>query len=247
MQTRPHVYRDSAAWEAQETMCMALVTLLLASLLAPPLALADAQIFCKVFALCWYESPGFHITVADKETGQPLAEVHALAVWLHYGGWGQKPALMALEAVSGSDGVLTFPGWGPLQGSQTGLVPARDPAIGLFKPGFRTLLIYNAGRPPGIKDTTRVRPFWRDGKVFELEPFRGTSEQWVEQLRQAAFNTEISAVSQYHSESIRDVYLSRWRRVKAEVEKLPQRQKEVEQLLWSLEGNIKVIAGGSTR
>src|SRR5262249_16958485 len=122
----------------------------------------QANLLCRWFSYCVYESPAFRITVVDKETGQPVADVHAMAVWLHYGGWGQEPALMALEAVSGLDGMVTFPGWGPLQGSQTGLVPARDPAISMFKPGFRTLFLYNTGRPPGINDTTRVRPFWQD-------------------------------------------------------------------------------------
>src|SRR5215468_4847512 len=104
-------------------------------MLAVPLAQANP--LCGWFGYCVYESPAFRITVVDQETGRPLADVHALAAWLHYGGWGQEPALMALETVSGSDGVLAFPGWGPLRGSQTGLVPARDPAISLFKPGYK--------------------------------------------------------------------------------------------------------------
>ena len=136
---------------------------------------AKANILCTWFAYCLYESPGFRITVIDKETGKPLLDVHALGVWLNYGLWGTKGPLMALEAVSGPDGGLTFPGWGPLRGSQTGLVPARDPAISLFKAGYRAQLIYNAA-PLGTADTTRVRPFSEDGGTFALEPFQGGSK-----------------------------------------------------------------------
>lgn len=204
----------------------------------------QTNFFCKWIPYCLYESPGFRITVVDKETGQPLADVHALAVWLNYGFHGTKGPLMALEAVSSPDGVLAFPPWGPLRGSQTGLVLARDPAISLFKPGYRPMLLHNTG-PPEKTDTTRIRPFDQDGKTFPLEPFRGPPEEWVAQLRQAAFPPEIGAVSQHDPEQIRAVYLKRDRRVKAEIEKLPQNLSEVQQLLWSLEGSIKLLEEGS--
>lgn len=216
-------------------MILALATLLVSES-------AEAGIVCDWFGRCVYESPGFQIRVVDRETGQPLAGIHALAVWLNYGLHGTRGPLMALEAVSGPDGRLGFSSWGPLRGSQTGLVLGRDPAISLFTPGYRTLLIYNPG-PPDKSDTTRERPFWQDGQTLALEPFKGTREEWVEQLRQAAFHPDIGSASQYHSDRIRAVYLNRMLRVKVELEKLPQDQRGIDQLLWSLDESVKLLGG----
>src|SRR5437763_14174874 len=111
--------------EARDMSGMVLIALLLASLLAP--SWAEANILCKWLGQCWYESPGFRITVGDKETGQPLSDVHALAEWISYGMWGQKGPLMVQEAVSGVNGVLAFPTWGPTRGSRQRLVINQDP------------------------------------------------------------------------------------------------------------------------
>jgi hypothetical protein len=47
--------------------------------------------------------------VVDKKTGKPIPDVHALAVWIQYGMYGQYPGLMAQDAVSNTDGWLAFP------------------------------------------------------------------------------------------------------------------------------------------
>jgi hypothetical protein len=97
---------------------------------------ARADILCRWFLQCLYQSPGFKIRVVDKETGKPLADVHALAVWVQYGMYGQSPGLMAQDAVSGMDGMLVFPPWGPTRGSSSGLLPTQDPVITLYKIGY---------------------------------------------------------------------------------------------------------------
>ena len=101
---------------------------------------------CPHIVACQYEAPAFTIRVVDQQTGQPLADVHAIAAWLIYGFHGRRGVLMALEAVSSADGQLSFPAWGPVKSGVEGLVPARDPLISLFRPGYRAKLILNS--PP---------------------------------------------------------------------------------------------------
>src|SRR5262249_39971024 len=135
---------------------------------------------------CYYQSPGFRFRVTDRETGQPMADVHALAEWVQKGSHGRNGPLMVLDAVSGADGWLKFPGWGPTRGSSGGLVLNLDPRITLFKPGYQTLLVENA-HPQGATDTTRVRPFGQDGHTFAMDPFRGSPEEWMSQLEKAIY------------------------------------------------------------
>src|SRR3972149_5902029 len=78
--------------------------LLLVGLLVP--RLAEANILCRWFGYCVYESPGFRIAVADRETGRPLADVPGLAEWQMYGPQGRNGPLMVQDAVTGSDGVI---------------------------------------------------------------------------------------------------------------------------------------------
>ena len=104
--------------------------LLLVGLLVP--RAVEANILCKWFGRCLYESPGFRFTVVDRETGQPLADVHALSEWVMYGYHGTDGPLMVQDALSGPDGLLAFPAWGPLRGSSAGLVLNQDPVITLF-------------------------------------------------------------------------------------------------------------------
>src|SRR6516225_7530377 len=125
------------------------VTWLTCLMAVPP---AQANPLCSWFGYCVYQSPGFKITVVDKETGQPLSDVHALAEWISYGMWGQKGPLMVQEAISGADGVLKFPTWGPIRGSRSGLVINTDPGLTLFKVRYKPLRIYNAN-PLGAHET----------------------------------------------------------------------------------------------
>jgi hypothetical protein len=90
---------------------------------------AHAGLLCTVFKYCLYEGVPFTIKVVDKETGSPLPNVHALAEWLQQGRFGAGGPVMVQDAVSGPDGVLTFPAWGPLRGSPDGLLVYEAPVI----------------------------------------------------------------------------------------------------------------------
>src|SRR2546422_3791055 len=159
----------------------AMTFMLLVSLVSPIVA-APAQP-CEVVPMpCTFEGLPFKITVIDAETRKPLADVHALAEWQMHGAGGRlNGPLMVLDAASGPDGALAFPGWGPVDGSVMGLGIGRDPIITLFKSGYKALVINNAD-PPGALETQRVRRFYQDGRTYELEPFRGTDEEWIHEL-----------------------------------------------------------------
>ncbi len=85
-------------------------------------ATVHADGICEWVGYCLYESPDFRITVLDGETRIALSDVHALAAWVQYGSHGRAGPIMTVDALSESDGVLTFRGWGPVRGSSGGLV-----------------------------------------------------------------------------------------------------------------------------
>jgi hypothetical protein len=191
---------------------------------------------------CEYVAPAFSIRVVDQQTGQPLSDVHAIAEWVMYGG-NRRGALMAVEAVSGSDGQLRFQAWGPKRSFAEGVLPSLDPVISLFRPGYRAKLLYNAS-PVGQPHTTRVRAFQESGDTFTMEPFQATTpKEAVAALWEAAAPLDGGNVSQYDPESIRLVYVRRWKRVRAEAEQLP-RVPEVQTLLWQLDATIRTIESG---
>src|SRR5438309_3193921 len=133
----------------------AVLLFLVAALLVPLPVRADQP--CDFIPMpCTFEAPAFTFIVVDAETRRGLVDVHALAEWEQIGqcGRGSGP-LMALDAVSGPDGQLSFPGWGPIQGPISGLEIGRDPVITLFKAGYKALVINNGG----ANETERVRKF----------------------------------------------------------------------------------------
>ena len=200
---------------------------------------------CTFLGGCEFEAPGFTIRVVDEQTGQPVPDAHAIAVWVRYGMYGRTGPLMALEAVSSADGTLTFPAWGPLRGG-TGLMPGRDPAISIFKPGYRALLLHNA-TPLGQPDSARVHAFRLAGRRVELARFQGTPTETVAELRKAATPLEASGPSVDHPASIRQVYVHRLRLVRAEAERLPRNLADVEALFWQLDSSIRLFnAGGGS-
>jgi hypothetical protein len=196
---------------------------------------ARADILCRFLFQCFYESPGFKIRVVDKETGKPLSDVHALAEWTQYGMSGQYPLLVAQDAISGSDGTLVFPAWGPTRGSSNGLVLNQDPVITFYKGGYELLLINNA---PGTDERARVRGLTQNGEVFALGLFRGTSDDRVKQLLVPGFGLAIPGNEKTKAQ-FRDPYLNRLRRLSKEKDSLAQKHEpfffEVQRTIKSFE------------
>ena len=220
------------------TVCAAIA--IVGGLVAP--RSADANILCKWFGRCFYESLGFQIRVVDKETGQPLADVHALAEWVSYAVGRRNGPQMVQDVTSGADGMLVFLPWGPIRGYRDGLVLNSDPVITLFKPGYRTATLNNAF-PIGAGETDRVRGFQQNGQTFALESFRGTGEQWAEELwrvgRPMAAPSSDELLLRF-----REPYLNRLRRVWAERQKLPQRLQSEARIFQLIEGILRLLENG---
>ncbi len=211
---------------------------------------AGTNLWCKWFNRCLYEAPAFSFKVVDKETGQPLAEVHALAEWVQYGAWGRwAGSVMVLDAVSGPDGILRFPAWGPIQGSSAGLVINHDPVITLFKPGYVVPRLDGHGAriisnvvPDRIEETTRVRPFGQDGQTLVMEPFRGTAEEWVKEAKSVAWGASHSR-SADPTQQFREPYMNRLRRVRAELQRVPRTSREIETEIRFFEDSYRDMEG----
>jgi hypothetical protein len=111
-----------------------------------------------------------------------LVDVHALAEWqVHGPGGGLNGPLMVLDAMSDPDGVVKFPGWGPIEGPLDGIGIGRDPVITLFKSGYKTAFLNNGYRGPA-REQERVRRATHDGRTYPLERFVGTPREWVGEL-----------------------------------------------------------------
>lgn len=214
------------------------IFVLLTSLVA--LSTAQADPLCQSLGYCVYESPGFKITVVDKETGQPLAGVHALAEWVQHALYGTNGPLMVQDAVSSPDGVLIFPAWGPIQGSTSGLVLNQDPVITLFTPGYTAMVIHNAR---GTDEKDRVHGFFQDGQIFKMEPFQRSPEEWLEQLKQVGVG-RAARIADEQRLQFRDPYLNRLRRISAERYKLPERFQSPGEFFWLVDGLVKFLEEG---
>ena len=150
--------------------------------------------------------------------------------------------LMALDAVSGPDGVIHIAGWGPIEGPASGLGIGRDPILTFFKSGY-TPLIINNGDPPGLSETERVRPFRQSGRRYAMEPFLGSPEAWLEQLRRVSRGI----AGQRGGDKIlrfRDAYLNRLRRIEPERKLLPAPRQYEGSFFWHLDRQIKFLEEG---
>jgi hypothetical protein len=218
------------------------VTLLLASVLglaaSAPAQNDRSDPLCPHIVACQYEAPAFTIRVVDQQTGQPLADVHAIASWLIYGFHGRRGVLMALEAISGPDGQLSFPAWGPRRSATEGMVYGRDPMISLFRAGYRAKLIYNTSSY-GPASPERVHAFAQAGEKFELTPFQGTPEEALLELRKADDPSEGAYPGPDDPKQLRRMYVDRLTRIKMEVERLPQSMPQVQRYRKILEDDLR--------
>ena len=197
---------------------------------------------CPHIVDCEYEAPAFTIRVVDKQTGQPLAGIHGIASWIAYGGPRRRWPLMVLEAVSGPDGQLSFPAWGPVRSDAEGVLPGYDPVISLFLSEYRAGLIHNASTL-GQPDTARVRPFNPAGRAFQLDPFQGSTADTMAELRNAGNPFGGATLSEYDPEPFQRTYVTRLRRIRAEAERLPY-DRDVGQLFWRLDSSIRLFTRG---
>src|SRR5438876_9823765 len=199
---------------------LAMVLLVTGSLLLPLGAHADQP--CDAVSMpCTFEGLPFKLKVVDADTHQPLADVHALAEWRMEGVGGRANGpLMAKDTVSGSDGLISFEAWGPIEGPWTGLMIGSDPVVTLFKTGYKALVLNNGYLPPG-RERERVRRFVRKDSTHALEPFRGTLDERIQELKKV-YRGAAFPRSDDQSLRFRGPYLNRLRRVWAERDRVPE-------------------------
>jgi len=190
---------------------------------------------------CVYEGLPFQINVRDAETRKPLAKVHALAEWRRYGKGGRLDGpVMVQDAVSGADGILKFPAWGPIEGPSSGLGLGDDPIITLFLSKYKALIIVNGPRP-GMNERQRVRGFYPDAATYFLEPFRGDPAEWIVQLEKVWLGQATSR-SDEMTLAFREPYLRRLRRVSDERHNLPSQSSEG--FFWHVDRELTLFKDG---
>ena len=220
----------------------ALATILIASVVWPHAADSDQP--CEVVPMpCTFESLPFKFKVADAETHQPLADVHALAEWQTEGVGGRANGpLMVKDTVSGSDGLISFDAWGPIEGPWTGLVIGSDPVVTLFKSGYKAMRLNNGYLPPG-KERERVRRFVRKDTTHALEPFRGTLDERIQELKKV-YRGAAFPRSDDQSLRFRGPYLNRLRRVWAERDRVPEQYLDRPGFFWFVREHMKDLEDG---
>ena len=199
---------------------------------------------CEVVPMpCTFEAVPFRITVVEAESRRPLADVHALAEWQVHGPGGRlNGPLMVLDAMSDSDGVLKFPGWGPIEGPWDGIGIGRDPVITLFKSGYKTDFLNKGYRGPA-RERERVRRATHDGRTYPLERFVGTPEEWMVELRRV-WHGVATPRSEERTLRFRAQYLRRLELVAAERDKFPPVELQPGKFAWHLDRELTFLREG---
>lgn len=126
--------------------------------------------------------------VVDADTKQPLEGVHVVAQWILNTGLffhsSHVTRLHILETVTDAQGEYHFPAWGPKPRPVLARLDwGTDPILTFFKPGYRVLSRNNYSPPPENEEEMAVRVSRWHGKTVALEPFRGTTDDWIRQLQ----------------------------------------------------------------
>src|SRR5581483_2452367 len=145
--------------------------------------------------------------------------------------------------VSDADGVISFPAWGKVRGGSTGMIPGEDPGVSLYRPGYRTLEIVNP-TPTGRPLNTQVHAFLAKQRTYALAKFQGSVAEQLSELRKARSPFIGSRASAHDPMPIRQVYLNRWKRLRAAAAGLPQDHRDVVDFLWHLNGGIELLEEG---
>lgn len=152
-----------------------------------------------------YSAKDIRATVVHEETGDPLPGVVVVALW-ELRQISARPRLHITEAVTDAQGRFHVPGWGPKVRPPLAELAYRSPLLILFKSGFTPLRLHNESRArveqvfPNYRTmpTKQLREMiswyrgspedavqdciW-DGLTLQMEPFRGTLEQWLGSLQ----------------------------------------------------------------
>lgn len=155
-----------------------------------------------------YSATEIRATVVSEDTRQPLEGVVVVAQWVLYraslGHGGHGPLLHIAETVTNAQGEFVIAGWGPKLRPPLTQLEHRSPQMLLFKHGYMPTWLHNGG-PDDTPDrfdftkftTTQINrallyggkpdkvvqeSFW-NGRPLQLPTFRGTPEEWFQQLQ----------------------------------------------------------------
>ena len=118
--------------------------------------------------------------VVDAETQEPLAGVHVVAQWILITGMVHPQSitrLHILETVTDAKGEYHLPAWGPKPRPFLSELDTADPRLTFFRPGYRL-----GGGSNQVPHHEPLRTSRWHGKTIELEAFRGSPEEWANQL-----------------------------------------------------------------
>jgi hypothetical protein len=149
---------------------------------------------------------------------------------------------MVLDVRSDPEGVLKFPGWGPIEGPWDGIGIGRDPVITLFKSGYKAAILNNGYLPPA-REQERVRRATQDGRMYELERFVGTPEEWMAELRRV-WHGVATPRSEERTLRFRAQYLHRLELVAAERDKFPLGERQPGKFAWHLDRELTFLREG---
>ncbi len=109
--------------------------------------------------------------VVDATTRKPIEGANVIALWRLEGRGMSYSAtagfLKVMETVSGTDGRIAFPGWGPRVALQ-GNIRLDAPGLIIFKPGYRLGVFSNSGSVMS-NAPSRLKSSWNN-RELRLEP-----------------------------------------------------------------------------
>jgi hypothetical protein len=128
-----------------------------------------------------YSADAINMVLVDAQTKTPIHGALVIARWV-----AQTPEIIhsplpagnvqLLELVTGADGRIAFPAWGPVSYEGRGRLFDRDPEIYIFKRGYTTRVLANGQySAPWNKDWRNRKPGERrtslwDGETVLMEP-----------------------------------------------------------------------------
>lgn len=152
-----------------------------------------------------YSAKEIRATVVDERSGQPLADVVVVALWILRTPGGERPRLHIAETVTGADGTFTIPAWGPKPRPPLMALEHQSPLLITFRPGYVPLRLHTESRAeveaayPNYRTmpTRRLRDLiqWFRGSpedavqdciwtglTLQMERFEGSPVEWFRHL-----------------------------------------------------------------
>lgn len=134
--------------------------------------------FSTAFALPMsFKAEPIEFALVDKDSGRPIEGATATAIWQYRAGMeggGNGPIVNVLEMVTGLDGKVRFPGWGPV--IVTGRL--RETTVYIFKSGYSPEYANN-DPTMSSSENDRQQGFLYNGLTIQMKRFSGTRRDYA--------------------------------------------------------------------